>query len=68
MDQDGLSLFDYKSYIGNSSETFHQAFVDFFVSIATLLGGGSDVRTLAEDVWQLEKEIAGVWARFCCHF
>jgi hypothetical protein len=63
MDQDGLSLFDYKSYISNSSEKFRRAYIDFFVAIAGLLGGGNNAQTIADNVWQLEKAIAEV----CVH-
>ena len=60
MDQDGLSLFDYQSYIGNSSETFHKAFIDFFVTTANLLGASDDAQALGEEIWQFEKELAQV--------
>ena len=60
MDQYGLTLGSYQFYTGNSSVEAHQAFIDFFTTVAQLLGANNTVADYAEDVWQLEKAIAEV--------
>jgi len=61
MDQSGLSLRSHQFYIGNSSATSRQAFIDFFKTVTQLLGANSfTAAAYAEDVWQLEKAIAEV--------
>lgn len=62
IDQAGLSLPDFQSYVGNESDMFHGAYVRYFTDIVQLLGAPDSDRaktaSLVERVWQLEKAIA----------
>jgi len=61
MDQSGLSLGSCTFYTGNSSAANRQAFIDFFTTVAQLLGANyATAADYAEKVWQLEKAIAEV--------
>jgi len=62
LDQSGLSLGSYQLYTGNSSDNAHQAFIEFFVTVAQLLGANRSAAAYhAENVWQLEKAVAQVF-------
>lgn len=62
IDQAGLSFPDFHSYIGNDSDMFHGAYVQYFTDIVRLLGASeadqAKTANLIEKVWQLEKAIA----------
>jgi predicted metalloendopeptidase len=62
-DQSGLLFPSNEVYSGESEETFHQAYIKFFKDVTALLGAKStEAQKYAEDVWQLEKALAGAFA------
>lgn len=64
IDQSGLTFGDYQSYVGNDSDLFHQAYIEFFTEIVQQLGGDkSKAQQLVENVWQLEKALARAFIR-----
>ena len=65
-DQAGLTFANYDYYIGNSTEKYHKAYLDYFVGVAKLLGADpNSAMDVGEKLWQFETEIAKVrWAVF----
>jgi len=61
-DQGGLSFSDRKFYLGSRNQTYHSALVTYIHRVAELLGGKSDLKQKAEDIWDFETRIAEIHA------
>lgn len=59
--QSGLTMSSRDYYLGNETSKYHKAFVNYFTDISVLLGAKKkSARLVAENIWELETNIATV--------